>query len=79
MSVTDKYYVLQTEIDGRKFYMTMSYGLTDDIRRAAKCANKLTASFLKEDYYIKFKISGKYDAKRDFKTILVNVTYEWEE
>ena len=69
----DSYYVLQTEIDGKKFYMTTLQNLTDDIRRAAKCANKLTALFLEEDYYNKYKIA------RDFKKILVKVTYEWEE
>lgn len=69
----DAYYVLQTEINGEKYYLTIKRSLTKDIRKAAKCVDKLTASFLKEDYENEYKI------KRDFKTILVKVTYDWEE
>lgn len=71
----DKYYVLQTD-DG-KLYMTMNYDFTEDIRRAAKCANKITASFLKDAYHYECKIKN-VDVK-DLKTVLVNLTYEWEE
>ena len=75
MKKKDKYYVLQTD-DG-KLYMTMNYGFTEDIRRAAKCANKTTVSFLKDAYYYECKIKN-IDMK-DLKTVLVNLTYEWEE
>lgn len=73
----DAYYVLQTEINGEKYYLTIQRSLTKDIRKAAKCVNKLTALFLNEDY--QFECDIKNYIKRDFKTILVKVTYDWEE
>lgn len=74
MKIEDEVYVLTKEEDGEILYLIDSYDGYDfdaDIRHALRCVNKITASYVKDDFINETKMVV------DLQAIPIKITYEW--
>lgn len=75
MKIENEVYVLTKEVNGESVYLTdgrFGYELDNDIRCALKAVNKITASYIREDFEDETKMPS------NLRVMPLKVTYEWE-
>jgi hypothetical protein len=69
MKIENEYYVLKQETDDGTLYLTKGYIFDNDIREALRAKNKITAQYIKCDFFKKYQC--------DLEIVPLKITYEW--
>lgn len=77
MKIVDTYYVIMKignmEIDEETVYLDSDYNFTNDIHKALKAVNRVTALSVKYDY----ETDKNRNYESDLKIVPLRTTYEW--
>ena len=81
MKIENEVYILAKQSDDGIWYLTDEYGFDNDIRCALKCKNKITATYVRDDFEqeITSKVKDKdWSYKSNLYIVPLKITYEWE-